>query len=334
MGEKIDLDLQETQPVKTPVIKEEKKKESKKAVVSNNTDTNNTDELVSCLRNETIIVRRIPKSYLSIDKNNKKHVLSGGMAETTFKSYVVPKLTNGTFVNVLTDQEKAFLEDYMGLEYNALSVYNRKNNYWDDDDDFGRARVYLYKQDNYFDLSNPDDYIKYKILLANKNFICPSLRELEERPKETYEFVIISDGETENLGAKEMDLNERCYMEYGKYSEDPDILKLVVEILDNKTLGNTKLNWLKGRINELIKKDAKKFLAVITDPYLKTKLLIKNALGAGILMKRNEFYYIRESGTPLCENNEESTLNNAARYLNNPKHQDIRFTIEAKLNEN
>ena len=103
MGEKIDLDLQETQPVKTPVIKEEKKKESKKAVVSNTTDTNNTDELVCCLRNETIIVRRIPKSYLSIDKNNKKHVLSGGMAETTFKSYVVPKLTNGTFVNVLTD---------------------------------------------------------------------------------------------------------------------------------------------------------------------------------------------------------------------------------------
>ena len=333
MGEKIDLDLQETQPVRTPLTKEEKKKESKKVVTNSTTETSN-DGLVSCLRNEVITVRRIPKSYLSIDKNNTKHVLSGGMAETTFKSYVVPKLSNGTFVNVLTDQEKAFLEDYMGLEYNALSVYKKENNYWDDDDDFGRARVYLYKQDNYFDLSNPNDYIKYKILLANKNFICPSLRELEERPKETYEFVIISDGETENLGAKEMDLNERCYMEYGKYSEDAEILKLVVEILDNKSLGNTKMNWLKGRINELIKKDAKKFLAVITDPYLKTKLLIKNALGAGILMKRNDFYYIREGNTPLCENNEESTLNNAARYLNSPKHQDVRFTIEAKLNDN
>lgn len=330
----MELDVQSVQPVRTPVAKEEKKeKEVKKTTKS--VKEENERGLVSCLRNERIIVRRIPKNYLSVDKNNSKHVLSGGMAETTFKSYVVPKLANGTFVNVLTDDEKAFLEDYMGLEYNALSVYKKENNYWDDDDDFSRSRVYLFKQDNYFDLSNPQDYIKYKILLANKNYICPSLRELENNRKETYEFVIISDGETEKFSSDEMDVNEQCYMEYGKYRDDIDILKLVIEILDNKTLGeNTKSNWVKGRVNELIKKDPKRFLSVITDPYLKTKLLIKNALGAGILVRRNDYYYIREGNTPLCENGEESTLNVAAKYLNNPKHQDVRFTIEAKLNDN
>ena len=63
-----------------------------------------------------------------------------------------------------------------GLEYNALSIYKKVDNFWDDANEIGIARVRLIKQDNYFDLANPEDFIKYKILLANKDFIAPSLR--------------------------------------------------------------------------------------------------------------------------------------------------------------
>ena len=98
----MELDVQSVQPVRTPVAKEEKKEKEVKKTTKPVKEENERG-LVSCLRNERIIVRRIPKNYLSVDKNNSKHVLSGGMAETTFKSYVVPKLANGTFVNVLTD---------------------------------------------------------------------------------------------------------------------------------------------------------------------------------------------------------------------------------------
>ena len=69
----------------------------------------------------------------------------------------------------------------MGLEYNALSVYKRENNFWDDSNDIGISKVALRKQDNYFDLSKPEDYIKYKILLANKNFIAASPQVPEEK---------------------------------------------------------------------------------------------------------------------------------------------------------
>ena len=143
---------------------------------------------INCLRNERVIVRYILRPSTMVP--NKNHVLYGGMAETAIRRFTVPRLSNGSFKNVLTNQ---YLEHVMGLEFNALSVHNRKNNFWDDSNPEGFGRVELHKQDNYLDLSVPEDYIKYKVLLANKDQICPSMQELEERPKATYQFVILSE---------------------------------------------------------------------------------------------------------------------------------------------
>lgn len=64
---------------------------------------------------------------------------------------------------------------------------------------------------------------------------------------------------------------------------------------------------------------------------LPTKVLIKRAIEAGLISKRGNFLYLRSDNSPLCEANEEPTLNVAARYLNSPKHQDVKFSLEAKL---
>ena len=132
------------------------------------------DAVTSCLRNERIIVKHIPKEGGMV--TNPKHILFGGMAENATKTFVVPRLSSGMFVNVLTDKEKAYLEEVMGLEYNALSVYKKVDNFWDDSNENGISRVRLTKQDNYFNLADPEDYIRYKILLANKDYIAPSLQ--------------------------------------------------------------------------------------------------------------------------------------------------------------
>lgn len=64
---------------------------------------------------------------------------------------------------------------------------------------------------------------------------------------------------------------------------------------------------------------------------LPTKVLIKKAIEASLISKRGNFLYLRSDNSPLCEANEEPTINVAARYLNNPRHQDIKFALEAKL---
>ena len=115
-----------------------------------------------------------------------KHILYGGMAEDAVRVFVVPKLTTGTYVNVLTNSEMAFLEEYLGMTKGTLSVYKKVDNFWSDANPQGINKVKLKKQDNYLDLSVPEDYIRYKILLANKDYIAPSLKDLEAQHKATY----------------------------------------------------------------------------------------------------------------------------------------------------
>ena len=122
--------------------------------------------LESCLTSEKVYVKfyRRKKGNSTID--NPKHVANGGMLETATKTLVVPRLRNGLMKNILTDDEKDFLEDVLRLSEGALSIYNK--DYW------GKRKVLLKKENNVFDLSDPDQYIDYKILMANDNLIAPS----------------------------------------------------------------------------------------------------------------------------------------------------------------
>ena len=291
------------------------------------------EEMVSCLRNERIIVRHVPK-LTGMWGNNPKHILAGGMAEGAVRTFVVPRLSSGMFVNVLTDKEKAFLEEIMGLEYNALSIYKKVDNFWDDSNENGINKVRLSKQDNYFNLSDPEDYIRYKILLANKDYIAPSLQALQDTPKATYQFVIISEGEETRVAKSNMSSTMMCYKEFGKIEDDIDTLRVIIETIDGRPTSQTaKLEFLQTRVNSLIQADSKIFLKVVTDPMLSTKVLIKRAIEAGLISNRGNYLYLRKDNTPLCEANEEPTLNIAAKYLNSPKHQEVKFALEAKLKQ-
>lgn len=290
-------------------------------------------EPINCLRNERVIVRFVPRPTSMVQ--NPKHILYGGMAENATRSFVVPRLNStGIFKNVLTDNEKAFLEKVMGLEYNALSIYKKKDNFWDDSNPTGIGRVTLHKQDNYLDLSVPEDYIKYKILLANKDQIASSLQELEDKPKATYQFVIISENAEAQSSLNKADITMKCYMEYGKVENDVDTLRAIIEILEGRPLGpKVKLDFLKGKIIEWIGRNPRLFLSTITDELLPAKVLIKRCVEAGLIGKKNDAYYLRQDGSPLCEMNEESTLNNAARYISSIKRQELKYSLEAKLKE-
>ena len=281
--------------------------------------------LKNCLKNERILVRFVPKEDSNI--TNPKHILYGGMAEGAVKYYTVPILAStGTYKNILTDDEKAFLESYMGLEYNALSVYNKTNNFW------ANFTVRLTKHDNYLDLSDPNDYIKYKVLLANTDFIADSLRTLNDHPKATYQFVMIKEGEAEKREEEKMSVTMKCYKEYGKIEDDNDTLRCIIELIDNRPIAkNTKSEFLKSRINSLIQADPKLFYNIITDEYLNNKVLIKTATEEGVIKRRNNLYYFED--TPLCPDGTESTLSVAAEYIGLGKNQDLKLRIEALLNK-
>lgn len=294
-------------------------------------DKKNTEEkpLINCLRNEQVIVRYLPKQSRMV--SNPKHVLFGGMAENATRTFVVPMLSSGRYVNVLTDDEKDFLEDIMGLPKNAMSIYKKVDNFWDDTNEAGISKVTLRKQDNYLNLANVEDYIRYKILIANKDYIAPSLEALETHPKATYQFVILTEESETKSARKGMTTLMQCYTAYGKIEDDVDALRIIIETLTGITVHkNTKKEFLQTKINELIQSNSKMFLKIATDPLLQTKVLIRKCIESGLIAHRGNQYYIREGNIPMCEDGE-PTLNVAAQWINLPKNQEIKLSLEAKL---
>ena len=330
MGE-IDIDLDDTNEVYKEVVKEPKPQKSrKKETTSVNLENNSndmTDEVKSCLVNKKVYVKFIPKNYMGIA--NPKHILYGGMAENSVIILTVPVLSStGTYKNVLTKDEKKFLEEFMGLEYDALSIYKKKDNYWDN------FIVRLTKQGIVLDLSDPNDYVKYKVLKANNDIIADSLETLRDKPRPTYKFYMTVEDEETAIANDTMTAIMKCYKEFGKYESDYDTLKCVVELIEGKPLSsNIKLDAIKAKVNTLIQERTKEFLKTITDDYLSEIVLIKKALASGVIAKRGDYYYLASDNKPLCNNNENPVLSVAARYISLPKNQELRLLIEAKLNE-
>ena len=292
--------------------------------------------LVNCLRNETVIVRRLPKRTSLVRDAN--HILSDGMHANAFRMYSVPKMQkSNTFVNVLTNAEKDYLEFVMGLEPNALSIYRQpaESNFWSNANPSGLSFVKLTKGDNIFNLSVPTDYISLKILLANKDKICPSMEEYQARPKETYEYVVIREGDESKKARSETDATIQAFISLGKISEDKEVLKLVVEtMMGKKYADSTTTEWLQTQASDLVRgsaKNAKLFLSLVEDELLDIKVLIRKCLNAGIIADRGGYLYIRESNTPMCGDNQNPTADIAARWLSLPKNQDILFSLQAKV---
>lgn len=329
MGE-IDIDLENNDiEVYKEVVKEEKplKKKKKEVTSYDSTNSENTEEVKSCLVNKKVYVKFIPRNYMGI--SNQKHILYGGMAENSVTILTVPVLdSTGTYKNVLTKNEKKFLEEFMGLEYDALSIYKKVNNYWDN------FIVRLTKQGIVLDLSDPNDYIKYKVLRANNDIIADSLETLRDKPRPTYKFYMTVEDEETAIANDNMTAIMKCYKEFGKYESDYDTLKCVVELIEGRPLSsNTKLDAIKAKVNTLIQERTKEFLKTITDEYLSEVVLIKKALSSGVIAKRGDYYYLASDNRPLCNNNENPVLSVAARYISLPKNQELRLLIEAKLNE-
>lgn len=332
MEEIIDDSFVEPKKIAVPIQPEDKstKKQSKQKKVK---EDNNEENLVSCLRNTKVTVRFIPSNN-PLWNNGKKHVLSGGMSENSTRILVVPKLSSGIYVNILTNSEKAFLEEFMGLEHDDLSVYKKKDNFWDDANPEGINKVILSKRDIYLDLSNPVDYIKYKILLANKNLVAPSMQAYEDMPKATYKYVLLEEDAEVKQANTRTSIKMECYKEFGKIEDDVDTMRFIIEVMEKRPYASdTKIEFLKSKIDELITTNAKMFLTIAKDEMLPTKILIKKSVENGVIVMRGNQYYLRDGSLPLCGNNEEPTLNIAARFLNLPKNQSIKLMLEAKLTD-
>lgn len=288
---------------------------------------NTENTVINILKNEKVVVRYIPrkKGYYE----DPKSPLKGGLAETSQITLVVPRLRSGVLKNILTDVEKDFIEEALGIGKDALSIYKRENNYWMSSTPNCINSVVLTKRDTILNLNDLNDYIKYKILLANDDIVCPSLSELEERPKATYRFVLVNEVQEAKSVGNKANAKYESYVAYGKYKDNPSVLRCIIELIEGKRVAHdTKLEHLQSMVTNLLETDMRRFNSVVTDELLTYKALIKEGIYHGIILFRNGLHYFKEDSTPLSEEYEEPRLNTAAKFLAAPANQDLKDKIE------
>lgn len=271
------------------------------------------------LPNEKITVKYINRKRGMAANVEAGHVISGGMLSTAVRKFSAPLQMNGSIKNVLTKEEKEYLESSTGLN---LSVYG---DFWQ------TFQVHLHKDDanNGFDLSNPMDYISYKILSSLKKDIAPDWSS-RDRSLE-YQFAITRDNEEMLEKKSKYDSKKEAFKLYGKIEDDRDKLLGVLKLLSNNPISpDTSIDWLQHKIEEYVDTMPTAFISVVNDKSFYTKMLLNSAVDKGVVNKKGNKYTTAD-GLDLCDSGEVPTFDNAVRYLDNPKNQEVRTILEAKI---
>lgn len=274
------------------------------------------------LPNEVVVVKYIARNTGMAANVEKNHVIAGGMLSKAVRKFSTPLMRNGSIANILSAEEKEYLERVTGLN---LSVYG---DFWYD------FRVALHKESasNIFDLNNPMDYISIKILQSlSKTDIAPTWAA--RNSKQTYQFAICREHEEMLESKGKFDSKKEAFKMYGKIEDSHEKLLGVYKLLSNKLVSKeAKLDWLQHKVEEYIDSYPSQFVNVMNDKTLYTKMLINTGIDKGIIIKKGS-RYMTEDGLELCNAGEVATFDNAVMFLDNVKNQEIRSLVEAKINK-
>lgn len=275
----------------------------------------NTDFLI----NEKVTIQYIKKESAYI--KDPKHVGYGGLFEGSSIAIPVPLMDNNKMKNMLTKKEKDGLEFLLGVD---LSIYK---DYWRKEyQKGGMFPIFLGKDELILDKSNPEDYIKWKVLKASP-IVANSLDEI--RNKATYRFVMTAEGEVVRREKDKLGSKVVAFEMYVKYKNNKAVLRYILRNLGRYTSQNQKLDFLQIETAKLIDKDPNLFVTVTTDEFIVAKVLLEECHEKGIINKVEKKFYTQDQ-EPISDG-ETPTMDVAARFLSCPLGQEMKLTLEAKL---
>lgn len=142
------------------------------------------------------------------------------------------------------------------------------------------------------DLSNPKDYIDYKILSTwFDKYISPSWQERNARP--SYVFALVDEKVDVDVKKEKINLKLKAMSEFNKIKDSSVLLKEVL-LLDNprNVFGdNVSHEYLFNLVYTMVEETPQRFLNALSDPEKEMKLLIHKAVKAGAIKKSGDKYY-------------------------------------------
>jgi hypothetical protein len=254
-----------------------------------------------------------------------KHVAYFMMPGTSIE-LTVPRTRMGSLVQVLTEEEQRLLESpkYLNLPEGTLSPYRREDNYWERTS----TKVVIPERGLELDLSNPMDYIRYKIALVNKDLIAPD--SSSKFDKVTYVFYVKSDKEEVSTRISKSQKLKKAYSFASKLEENESSLRNFLTVYGKRPTKEMSKSQLISEVDKLIEFDIDTFIQVAEDPLFEEKLLILDAAYYGIIDKKGNKFYLK-TGEALATKGDIPTLTNAAKFIKSKDNQELLLTLTAKL---
>jgi len=247
------------------------------------------------------------------------------------QEYVVPNsLRTGALIDPLWDLTQEQLTEVttqLGFKNNdALNVNKpNKENYW-----INRP-VILDRYGKHLYLSNISDFIAYRILKVNTDYIAPSYEERYN--KGTYKFALVSENEESKLKISKVDIKKEAWMLFGKIDGSArkmaDFLwiyfLLNVDKEAKRPPNNPSIEYCKAEVGRIIDEKVGMFLQIMTDPEFETKALIQRGINNGLIHRDGMTF------TVFGETSSKSNLEGLIGYLKDERNNNIRLSLIGKL---
>ena len=225
---------------------------------------------------------------------------------------------------VLTKEEQTQLEEELALKPGALNVNRREDNFWHE------HRVDLDKSGIILNLEDPLGFIDYKILDAQA-FVASSWKERLNSPE--YQYALVIDNEDELEEAKTAETNAKAYMLLAKISKSKVKMRNALRLMNREVPENISPQAMLSQIDKVIqtKKGTRgvltinDFIAAMEDPLGDIKILVKDAIEIGEVVKRGSEFRLR-SGDLIG-----LTFMQAVDFFRDKGNQEYRLTIEQRI---
>jgi hypothetical protein len=285
-------------------------------------------KLSKYLEDRVVILRPNPRGGGMIkDKNHIGYFRYNG----TYESFVLPRDNrNGGLLEIFEDSgEREFFAKALGVEPNKLNVRS-KDNY------FYSYQIKILKDDSFmingisFDLSDPIDMLKYKILLKSRR-VAPTYKSRFESGN--YHYYFIEKDYKDMTDLKKINLSAEVWEKYNEMKDSIDKMYefLYLYWLKNKNASkpakNPSMDYCKIRINKIIEHDKEGFLSVFSSPSLKDELLIYKAIEFGII-DYNGKLFLNQDGVQIGK-----IVDDVVYHYNDPRNSKEKLKLKASIRE-
>lgn len=225
------------------------------------------------------------------------------------KDSIVANFGRSGYNTGLTEKEESELEKALLLKPETLSKFS---DYWQN------YVVWLFDKPLQLDLSQPKDFLDYKLCIASKK-VCPSPNERDNYPKAMY-IVIDKESEAvrENVKVKE---EKKAMKKFADLSIPK--MKQILKVMGRRS-DTHKDEVVENNLYNLIKEDPTEFNRIVNLPDFEQRMLIDDLLHYNLLRKQGSKYLYADDIIGY-------DMQAAMDYLKDPKNQEILLQLKEKL---